>query len=155
MKVGAGGNWKRFDEKFDGSIVKQTTGLSCVSAVGEMLLDAHGISVSQTKIHDIIREPADFGSLARALNEFDERPDGKVWRGLVTDEDGLEILIREKILAVILCEPFLMGHAVVIAGRTAGGMFRVRDPLDQTSYKMRRGDFLDHWSGHAILRWYP
>jgi len=54
-KVGAGGNWKRIDEKFDASIIKQTSGLSCVSAVGEMLLASRGISLSQTRILDINR----------------------------------------------------------------------------------------------------
>ena len=47
-KSGAGGNWKRIDEKFDAEIIKQTSGLSCVSAVGEMLLKRRGISLSQT-----------------------------------------------------------------------------------------------------------
>jgi hypothetical protein len=65
IKGGAGGNWSRSDEKFDVSIVKQTTGLSCVSAIGEMLLRDSSISVSQLEIRDIIGELADFGSLAR------------------------------------------------------------------------------------------
>ena len=44
MKSGAGGNWRRFDEKFDASIVKQTE-LSCLSAVGEMLLKNRNIFI--------------------------------------------------------------------------------------------------------------
>lgn len=154
MISGAGGNWRRFDEKVDTSVIKQTSGLSCVSAIGEMLLQAQGISVSQSKLRDIIGEPADFGSLAQALNEFDQRPDGRIWRGLVTDDDGFEILIRDAILGVILCEPFLMGHAVLVTG-SVRGILNIKDPLDQTSYKMHKTDFLAHWSGHAILRWFP
>jgi hypothetical protein len=70
-KVGAGGNWKRINEKFDASIIKQTSGLSCVSAVGEMLLVSRGISLSQTRILDIIGEPATAIDLAQVLNQFD------------------------------------------------------------------------------------
>jgi hypothetical protein len=49
MKSGAGGNWRRFDESLDASIIKQTTGISCLSALGEMLLKRRGVSVSQEK----------------------------------------------------------------------------------------------------------
>ena len=94
MKSGAGGNWRRFDEKFDASIVKQTTGDSCLSALGEMLLKRRGITVSQEIIRDIIGEPADAESLARALNQFDESDDEFVWRGLATDNRSLENLLR-------------------------------------------------------------
>lgn len=92
MKSGAGGNWQRLDEKFDNTIVKQTSGISCVSAVGEMLLKERGIYVSQEKIRDIIGEPAAIEILAAALNEFDISNDGKVWRGHATDNQSLEIL---------------------------------------------------------------
>ena len=155
MEGGAGGNWRRFDEKFDASIIKQNSGLSCVSAVGEMLLQNRGISVSQAKIRDIIGEPADFGSLARALNRFDNADDGRVWRGLTTDQESLEVLFRQKNWAVILCEPLTMGHAVLVSGRTRRGLVRIKDPLDQTSYKMTEEDFLQHWGGQVILRWFP
>lgn len=47
MEVGAGGNWQRFDEKFDASVVKQKD-LSCVAAVGEMLLRERGIIFYET-----------------------------------------------------------------------------------------------------------
>ena len=57
MKAGAGGNWRRFDEKFDPTITKQTE-LSCVSTVGEILLKNRGIFVSQDKIRDIIGVPS-------------------------------------------------------------------------------------------------
>jgi filamentous hemagglutinin len=155
MISGAGGNWRRFDEKFDASIIKQTTGLSCVSAVGEMLLRHRGISVTQGEIRQIIGEPADFGSLARALNHFDtSTDDGNVWRGITTDNQSLDVLFRQKNWAIILCEPLTMGHAVLVDGQTRSGLVRIKDPFDQTSYKMKLEDFLEHWGGQVILRWF-
>ena len=155
MKSGAGGNWRRFDEQFDVSIVKQTSGISCVFAVGEMLLRSRGVSLSQDKIRDLVGEPADAGSLARCLNRFDVSGDGKIWRGIATDNQGLEILFRQKGWAAILREPLEMGHAVFIEGRTRNGLIKIKDSFDQTAYKMTAGDFLQYWGGQAIVRWFP
>lgn len=49
-KSGAGGYWKRINERFDISVVKQINDLSCVSAVGEMLAKDFGLNVSQVEI---------------------------------------------------------------------------------------------------------
>ena len=158
MKIGAGGNWQRFDEKFDASIVKQTTGVSCLSALGEMLLQNRGISVSQEIIRDIIGEPADAGSLAWALNQFDESDDELVWRGLATDNRSLENLLRQnKNWGVILINSYLdkIGHAVLVDGQTRRRLIKIKDPFDQTSYKMTLADFINHWGGEVIMRWYP
>ena len=151
MKSGAGGNWRRLDEKFDGSIVKQTSGLSCVSAVGEMLLKNRGIFVLQKQILDIIGEPATLENLAKILNQFDNLADRKQWNGTVTDEDGLEILLQRENWAVVLREPLTMGHAVYIDGKTKDGLIIIKDPFDQTSYKMTKFDFLNNWSGEVIF----
>lgn len=155
MESGAGGNWRRFGEKFDESIVKQSTGVSCVSAVGEMLLKKRGISVSQEQIRDIIGEPAYVGSLARCLNRLDESDDGREWRGFASDEESLDVLLKQKELGVILVEPHSrIGHAVIVDGKTRSGFIRIKDPFDQTSYKMRLEDFKANWGGEVILRWY-
>jgi ABC-type bacteriocin/lantibiotic exporter with double-glycine peptidase domain len=152
MKSGAGGNWKRFDEKFDSSVVKQTSGISCVSAVGEMLLKSLGINVSQQIILDIIGEPATASSLAKVLNEFADSTETEKWHGTVTDEDSLEILLKRKNWAVILREPLeRFGHAVIVDGKTRGGLIKIKDPFDQTSYKMTKADFLNHWGGEVIF----
>lgn len=147
MKSGAGGNWRRFDEKFDASIVKQTTGTSCLSALGEMLLNGRGISVSQEEIRDIIGEPTYIGNLARALNLFDDSEDGFIWRGFPTTNRSLENLFRHhKNWGVILINDYRerIGHAVFIDGRTRNGLIKIKDPFDQTGYKMAMGDFLNH-----------
>lgn len=54
MKAGAGGNWKRFHEKIDNEVIQQKSNVSCLSAVGEMLLKNRGIFISQDIIRDII-----------------------------------------------------------------------------------------------------
>ena len=156
MKSGAGGNWQRFNERFDASIVNQTSGISCISAVGEMLLKERGVVVSQEKIRDIIGEPADIESLAAALNLFNISDDGKVWRGHTTDEKSLEIIFRLKSFGVFLVEDFTLTrllHAVLIFGKTANGLVKIKDSFDQTSYEMELEDFLEHWSGQVIYRW--
>ena len=158
MKSGAGGNWRRSDEKFDPSVVKQTTGISCLSALGEMLLHSREVSVSQEVIRDIIGEPAYVASLARAINHFDTSEDGLIWRGFPTTDESLETLLgRYKNWGVVLISDFndRIGHAVFIAGRTRYGLIKVKDPYDQTSYEMTMEDFLDHWGGEVIIRWHP
>lgn len=151
MIIGAGGNWKRIDEKFDTSIVKQTGGLLCVSAVGEMLLARRGISLSQQKIIGIIGEPATTQDLVNVLNEFDVLAENRQWYGIVVNENDLERLLKGQSFAVILHEPFMMGHAVLIDGKTHDGLIKVKDPFDQTAYKMTVEDFLDHWAGEVIF----
>ena len=117
MKSGAGGNWRRFDEKFDASIVRQTTGISCLSALGEMLLEERGVSVSQEDIRDITGEPSDVDSLSRALNQFDLSDDEFVWRGFATTNESLENLLRQhKNWGVVLKDDYRtkIGHAVLL-----------------------------------------
>ncbi len=153
MKAGAGGNWKRFDEKFDETIIKQTD-LSCVSAVGEMLLRERGIYVSQDEIRDIIGMPSYFEALARCLNQFDFSDDGKIWQRLVVSERDFEILVKLGNIGVILIEPQELGHAVYIEKKTRNGLLLIKDTFDQTSYKMTLEDFFKHWSGFVITRWF-
>lgn len=158
MKSGAGGNWRRLDEKIDPSVVQQATGISCLSALGEMLLNSRGMSVSQEIIRDIIGEPAYVGSLARTLNGFDISEDGFIWRGFPTTDESLETLLgRYKNWGVVLINDSndKIGHAVFIAGRTRYGLIKIKDPYDQTSYKMTMDDFLSHWGGEVIIRWHP
>ncbi len=150
-QVGAGGNWKRIDEKFDAEIIKQTSGLSCVSAVGEMLLAGRGIVLSQAQILDIIGEPAYFSQLAKILNLVDVLEGKMKWHGIIVAPENLNVLLRIKHFAVILREPLAMGHAVLIGGKTKDGLIKIKDPFDQTAYKMTTEDFLEHWNGEVIF----
>ena len=45
-EFGALGSWKKIDERFDETIVKQVNDASCVAAVGEMLARFYGLEVS-------------------------------------------------------------------------------------------------------------
>ena len=154
MIVGGGGSWKRHDEEFDDSIVLQTTGISCMSAAGEMLLRKRGIYVSQDEIRSIIGEPSYVKALADCLNRFDKADDGKGWLGISTDEQSLERLLTGSDLAIVLLEePLTMGHAVVVAGTTSTGMAKILDPYDQTSYKMSFEEILECWGGEVVTRW--
>jgi hypothetical protein len=150
-KVGAGGNWKRIDERFDAEIVKQTSGLSCVAAVGEMLLERRGISLSQRRIIGIIGEPATAEDLARVLNQFDVSTEGRQWHGTATNESELSKLLKGGSFAAILREPLLMGHTVLIDGATNDGLIKIKDPFDQTAYQMTTEEFLNHWAGEVIF----
>jgi len=119
---------KRHDEECDESIVRQTTGISCMSAAGEMLLRQRGIHVSQDEIRSIIGEPSYVKALADCLNTFDRSDDNKIWLGISTDEESLEKLLEGIDLAIVLLEqPLTMGHAVVIAGRTQTRMVKILD----------------------------
>lgn len=154
MDIGAGGNWKRHDEEFDESIVLQTTGVSCMSAAGEMLLRQRGIRVSQDEIRRKIGEPSYVRALADCLNSYDQSDDNKAWLGISTDEESLEKLLAGNDLAIVLLEqPLSMGHAVVIAGRTASGMIKILDSFDQTSYNMTVEEILECWGGEVVTRW--
>ena len=48
-----------------------------------------------------------------------------------------------------------LGHAVFIDGKTRSGLIKIKDPFDQTSYKMTAEDFWENWGGQVIARWYP
>ena len=71
-KAGAFGNWKKLNERIDFDIVKQVSekGESCVSAVGQMLMESRNIAVTQAEILAIIGEPASIESLRWCLNRL-------------------------------------------------------------------------------------
>lgn len=146
MKAGAGGNWKRFDEKFDENIVKQKD-LSCVAAVGEMLLRERGIAMTQQKIIDIIGKKASIYDLKDVLNEVDKTGN---WKGGYSIDESLPLKIK-KFLAV-LQEPKCLGHAVFVEKIDKDSYFVIKDPSDQTTYKMTRRDFFNNWGGGIVYR---
>ena len=144
MNIGAGGNWRRFDEKFDASIVKQKD-LSCVAAVGEMLLRTREIIFTQEQILDIIGSKASIYDLRDFLNRVDE---SKNWNGEYTN-DEFAVLTKKNFLAV-LQEPLNLGHAVFVERINENDEFVIKDPADQTIYKMTRKDFLKNWGGGMV-----
>lgn len=122
------------DEHPDPSVVKQLTPHSCVAAVGEMLLQSRGISVSQ-------------------LNRIDKPVDEYEWFGGIVDVDGPEVLIDLfGKFAAVLREGDPVGHLVLVDS-VAGGQVEIRDPWDGTAYRMTRRDFLSVWDGGIVQRW--
>ena len=69
--VGAGNKWHRTGENLDFSVVKQTNSLSCVAAVGEMLLRSRGFDISQTEIARFIGIPSNSEKLAAYFNSLE------------------------------------------------------------------------------------
>jgi len=89
------------------------------------------------------------------LNSFDKSDDGKHWHGHATDEKSLEILFRMKNWAVFMVDDFTLNrmlHAVYIEGKTKGGLVKIKDTFDQTSYKMTLTTFIKHWGGQVIYK---
>ena len=81
MKAGAGGNWRRFDEKFDAILFSKQTCLA-FSRRRNAVKNSRN-TVFSDKIRDIIGVPSHSRALAECLNQFDSSEDGKigaVWR---------------------------------------------------------------------------
>ncbi len=142
-KAGAGGNWKRFDEKFDDSIPKQFTPASCVSAVGEMLGRFFGLDISQQEIHKAIGDWSNSRDLAEYLNAVDT---DKKWIGGHPDDvlKYVKFLLQNRVpMCAIFREGNPLGHAVLIKGLDESGSVIIKDPIEQTEYKMKIEDVFE------------
>lgn len=116
-----------------------------------MLLQNCGVILSQKEIVDIIGEPSYIGRLAEVLNKYDVSEDGREWYGITVKLADLKTLIKQENWAVVLHEPQTMGHTVLIDGME-DDLIIIKDPFDQTIYKMTFEDFLENWNGEVILR---
>ena len=151
QQAGAGGYWNRTDEKFDESVVKQVNDLSCVSAVGEMLARHYGLNLTQA---DFLAE-LDVLSNSQALTEFLNKADdsGEIWIGGFFGNE-IEFIsdytAANQVWAVVLREGGAVGHAVLIDGLDDDGMIQIKDPFDQTSYKMTAEDLYDALSEFVL-----
>jgi hypothetical protein len=153
LKAGAGGNWKRLDEKFDKTVVKQINDFSCVAAVGEMLAEHYDLNIKQEEILGAIGELSNAFALAIYLNKVD-KSNGK-WLGgnfppMIEFIEGITGSI--KVWAVILREGNTLGHAVLIDGSDEHGLVKIKDPFDQTSYKMTVKDLFEVLSEFVVKR---
>ena len=142
--VGAGGDWKRIGEKKDSRIVKQFNENACVAAVGEMLLRKRGRIISQSEIGKSIGTPANFEELANFLNSLPKT--SKVWIGGFFDVRFFERIVDTGTWGAVLREPTFRGHAVLVEGLTKQGFVKIKDPFDQTSYRMSESEFLKYLS---------
>ena len=151
MKAGAFGNWRKVNEKFDLTIVKQISekGVSCVSAVGEILLKSRNIFVTQAEILDIIGEPAGIVALGKCLNRFDIADFDEKWHANYSNDFEIEFLTSKKNCGVILKEFGGQAHAVFI--KEFDVRFIINDTFDQSCYEMTIEDFDKVWTGAYIF----
>jgi Papain-like cysteine protease AvrRpt2 len=156
---GAGGYWQVIDEVYDPTIVQQQDRFACGPACGEMLLKEYGINhINQTLIaNECMEVPVDVRDLVRVLNQL--QPIGfPRWVGGfpeiqdVSDADVFDLLISTGVWAAELRQlGTRIGHLVIVDGWDTYGLILIRDPWQQTRYKIEKGEFLKHWT-NAIWR---
>lgn len=137
-EFGALGSWKKIDERFDETIIKQVNDASCVSAVGEMLARFYGLNISQQKILEKIGEWSNSKDLAEFLNSIETRNDVEWIGGFFYDDiEFIKGITRNtRIWGVMLRNKEALGHAVLIDGLDSNGLIIIKDPFDQTTYKI-------------------
>ncbi len=151
-KVGAGGFWKTLNEKPDSSVIQQKTPLSCVAAVGEMILQTRGILLTQAEILDIIGEVSTTEKLAKLLNKVDKPVGNEKWHGIIIAVRHLEKIALKGNFGSVLREGSTLGHLVLVES-LENSWLKIKDPWDATSYQMAIEDFLQVWNGEIIFRW--
>lgn len=151
-KIGSGGFWNVFNEREDSSVVKQKTSLSCVAAVGEMLLRERGIMMTQTEIIDIIGEASTTKKLAELLNEVDVADEEEKWHGVIIAVRHLEKIVSKNSFGAVLREGNPLGHLVLVES-LKDDLLTIKDPWDGTIYQMTTEEFLKVWNGEVIFKW--
>ncbi len=151
-QVGAGGFWKVINERQDASVIKQKTPQSCVAAVGVMILQKRGITMTQTEIIDIIGEASTTEELANLLNKVDESNSQEKWHGVIVAVKYLEIIASKISFGAVLREGNPLGHLVLI-DKLEGNILNIKDPWEGTIYQMTIEEFLKIWNGEIIFKW--
>lgn len=135
---GALGSWEKKEVEVDKSITLQKDG-TCVAAVGEMMANYHGLDLTQDEIIDAINAWSNADWLAKFLNSKETRI-GVKWIGGGFLPENLPYIkgISEstKVWAVMLRDGETAGHAVLIYGIDENDLILIKDPFDQTRYKM-------------------
>ena len=140
MKAGAGGYWKRFNEKFNPNIIKQINEAACVSAVGAILAERFGISLTQENLLKKLGNWSNSRDLATALNKLDS---SQKWLGGHPQKvlEYTQFLLENRVpMGAIFRQGNPLGHAVLIEGLNEKGMVMIKYPFDQTEYEMKIED---------------
>lgn len=151
-QIGAGGFWEVINEKQDDSVIKQKTPLSCVAAVGVMLLHNRGITMTQEEIIDIIGEASTTEKLAKLLNDTDKPRGEEKWHGAIVAVKYLEKIASKSPFGAVLREGNPLGHLVLVE-KLEGNLPSIKDPWDGTAYQMTVEEFLKVWNGEIIFKW--
>ncbi len=151
-QFGALGNWEKIAEQFDSTIIKQTNDASCVAAVGEMLADFYGLKLTQAEILESIGIWSNADALAEFLNSKETQV-GVEWIGGSFPLESKYIKgISIDIWGAMLRQGGPIGHAVLISGIDESGLIIVKDPFDQTRYKMTDLELYDVLSEFVLRR---
>ena len=145
-QFGALGSWQKIDEQFDSTIIKQHNDASCVAAVGEMLANFYDLDLTQEEILENIGVWSNSKLLAAFFNSKETRIELK-WEGggwkFEIPIGALEWLIENNKIGAMLRNKSADGHAVFIDGFDETGLVVIKDPFDQTRYKMTLESFAD------------
>ncbi|MHC5675644.1 papain-like cysteine protease family protein [Nostoc sp.] len=154
---GAGGNWQVIDEVDDPTVIKQQDSLSCGPACAEILLKALGVNdISQERIASVSGTPVNVYILAQSIQELDNDTSRKWIEGSLdipgaNDEELLEVLMSTGFwIAELREQRSRLGHLVVVNGFDTDGRLCIRDPWNQTQYKMDKYTFLQYWTLQGI-----
>ena len=109
-----------------------------------MLLKSRGFDISQTEIAEFIGKPSSSEKLAEYFNSLETS--GNDWIGGFFDVKYFEKIIATGTWGAILREGSPLGHMVLVEGVDRNGLIKIKDPFDQTSYRMTRRTFLRHLS---------
>jgi len=147
---GAGRAWKTIGEVHDPSVVKQRTGEHCGQACAQMLFEGRGEVVLQEELKEGLTSPQ---SLSRDMNNQGKSQ----WFGEHLGETPEALSERGPWAASILPPKFNprvgnVGHWVIVDGfDKETGHLLIRDPWDQTRYRVTREEFMDWWNKGAII----
>ena len=152
IQGGAGGGWPVIDEVVDPArVVKQADELSCGPAAAEMLLRDRGVSALQGQIRSQTQlAVTNVDELAKIMGNFD--PSGR-WVGNTVSVGSFDGLNKTGSWMAMFKEfGNKIGHFVVVDGVDDVGRVIIRDPADQTIYKMEKKDFLNVWNGFSVYK---
>jgi hypothetical protein len=129
----------------EGGAVLQSTGGSCVSAVGEML---SGGAMTEAEFLAQLGEWSNPGALARALNALEG---SAVWEGgyFASGADAL-VVAGEGEIGAVLQAPFLPSHMVAIKPAAEAGWFLVRDPAIGGTYRVT-AEWIAKWVSGGVF----
>ena len=103
-----------------------------------MLADFYSLNLTQAEILESLGIWSNSEALVKFLNSK-ETQIGVKWIGGYWDNPiaGWKLITRsDKVWGVMLREGNPLGHAVLICGEDENGLIRIKDPFDQTTYKM-------------------
>lgn len=148
------GSWPRSNVQVDESLViRQVDNTSCGQACGAMGLRDRGIDVQPTDIGSGL-SLFQIGSPNNLATQISNAAPNVNWASGHADDlrGAFTVLTRPSGGSWVagLRGSGSVNHAVVVDGVNAGGVVRIRDPWDQTTYTMSREDFFENWTGGFV-----